>query len=166
MLPHPILLAPTAYHKLVHPDGEIATARGAMAANTTMIVSSFSTVTIEDIARAVPGSPLWFQLYVQPDRGFTQSAGAARRSRRMSGAVPDRGYAGARRTQSRGAGRLRSCPTAMTRANLEGSQLRTASARTGRRKERSTAQCSSLASRGRTWSGCADSRRCQCCSRV
>src|ERR1700722_18629268 len=36
----PILLAPTAYHKLAHPEGELATARGASAANTTMIVST------------------------------------------------------------------------------------------------------------------------------
>ena len=72
-LPHPILLAPTAYHKIVHADGEIATARGAEAAEATMIVSSFATVGIAEIARAVPGAPLWFQLYVQPDRGFTQA---------------------------------------------------------------------------------------------
>ncbi len=71
-LAYPILLAPTAYHKLVHPDGEVETARGAGAGGATMVVSSFANTAIEDIAR-VAKEPLWFQLYVQPDRGFTRS---------------------------------------------------------------------------------------------
>ena len=71
-LAYPILLAPTAYHKLVHPEGEAETARGAGSAGATMVVSSFATTAVEDIAR-VAKEPLWFQLYVQPDRGFTRS---------------------------------------------------------------------------------------------
>lgn len=71
-LAYPILLAPTAYHKLVHAEGELETARGAGAAGATMVVSSFANTAIEDIAR-VAKEPLWFQLYVQPDRGFTKS---------------------------------------------------------------------------------------------
>ncbi len=71
-LAYPILLAPTAYHKLVHPEGELETARGAGAGAATMVVSSFANTAIEDIAR-VAREPLWFQLYVQPDRGFTKS---------------------------------------------------------------------------------------------
>jgi 4-hydroxymandelate oxidase len=67
----PILLAPTSYHKLAHPEGELATVRGAGAADTTMVVSSFATTTIEDISAAAK-SPLWFQLYVQHDHGFTR----------------------------------------------------------------------------------------------
>ena len=67
----PILLAPTAYHKLAHPDGEVATARGAGAADATMIVSTSATVSLEDVAKAAT-KPLWFQLYVQRDRGFTR----------------------------------------------------------------------------------------------
>lgn len=70
-LDFPILLAPTAYHKTVHPDGELGTARGANAAGAAMVVSSFSTVAIEDIAKQT-SHPLWFQLYIQPDRGFTR----------------------------------------------------------------------------------------------
>ncbi len=70
-LDFPILLAPTAYHKLMHPEGEAATARGAGAAGATLVASSFSTIAIEDIAKAATG-PLWFQLYVQEDRGFTR----------------------------------------------------------------------------------------------
>lgn len=71
-LAFPILLAPTAYHKLAHPEGEIATARGAATAEATMILSSSSTTTLEDVAAAT-SSPLWFQLYVQSDREFTQT---------------------------------------------------------------------------------------------
>lgn len=70
-LPFPILLAPTAYHRLAHPEGELATAKGAAAAGATLVVSTTSTTSVEDIA-AVATSPLWFQLYVQPDRGFTR----------------------------------------------------------------------------------------------
>jgi 4-hydroxymandelate oxidase len=70
--PFPILLAPAAYHCLLHAEGELATARGASAANATFIVSTMATICIEEIA-AVSTTPLWFQLYVQPDRGFTKS---------------------------------------------------------------------------------------------
>jgi 4-hydroxymandelate oxidase len=70
-LAFPILLAPTAYHRLVHPEGERATARGAGAAGATLVVSSFATTAVEDVAAAAT-QPLWFQLYVQRDRGFTR----------------------------------------------------------------------------------------------
>jgi 4-hydroxymandelate oxidase len=75
----PILLSPTAFHKLAHAEGELATARAAAAADTIMIVSMASTVAVEDIAaaarEAVPGRDpsLWFQLYLQPDLGFTEA---------------------------------------------------------------------------------------------
>jgi 4-hydroxymandelate oxidase len=67
---HPILLAPVAYQKLLHPGGEVATAEGARAAEATMVLSSFSTTTLEEVASAA-GHPLWFQLYVNPDRDLT-----------------------------------------------------------------------------------------------
>ena len=70
-LPFPILLAPTALHRLYHAEGELATARGAGAAGATFVVSSYTTTPIEEIASAAT-QPLWFQLYVQPDRGFTR----------------------------------------------------------------------------------------------
>ncbi|MEO6003660.1 MAG: alpha-hydroxy acid oxidase [Opitutus sp.] len=70
-LAFPILLAPTAYQKLSHPDGELATVKGAGDASATMVLSSFSNVTLEEVA-AVAKTPLWFQLYVQPDREFTR----------------------------------------------------------------------------------------------
>lgn len=66
-MPFPMLLAPTAYHQLAHPDGEIGTARGAGATGATMVMSTSATKSIEEVA-AVAKSPLWFQLYVQRDR--------------------------------------------------------------------------------------------------
>lgn len=66
----PILLAPVAFQKLVHPDGELATVLAASAVRAGMIVSTLASVHLEEIARRA-SSPLWFQLYVQPDRGFT-----------------------------------------------------------------------------------------------
>jgi 4-hydroxymandelate oxidase len=70
-LPHPILIAPTASHGLVHPDAEIATAQGAAAAGTTLIVSTFSTKPLEDIAKSARG-PLWHATYVMKDRGVSK----------------------------------------------------------------------------------------------
>ena len=70
-LPSPLLLAPTAYHRLYHRDGEVGTSRGAGAAGATYVVSTNTTTPIEDIVR-VAAAPLWFQLYIQSDRGFTR----------------------------------------------------------------------------------------------
>ena len=70
-LPFPILLAPTAYHRLVHPEGELATARGAGAAGATMVAGMLATTPIEEIAKAATGT-LWFQTYILKDRGFTR----------------------------------------------------------------------------------------------
>ncbi|MEU4520924.1 alpha-hydroxy acid oxidase [Amycolatopsis sp. NPDC024027] len=73
----PILVAPTAFHRLAHPDGELATARAASRAGTIMIVSMAATTAIEDIAaaarEAAPDPGLWFQLYLQPDLEFTEA---------------------------------------------------------------------------------------------
>ncbi len=73
----PILVAPTAFHRLAHRDGELATARAAARAGTIMIVSMASTTAIEDIAAAArevtPEPGLWFQLYLQPDLEFTEA---------------------------------------------------------------------------------------------
>jgi 4-hydroxymandelate oxidase len=66
----PILVAPTAFHGLVHPEGEIGTARGAAAAGTIMVVSAIATRTMEEIAAAI-AAPRWFQLYVWKDREVT-----------------------------------------------------------------------------------------------
>src|SRR5258708_13367143 len=70
-LEFPMLLAPIAYHRLFHPEGELATARGASAAGAALTVSTLTTTAIEDIARNTR-QPFWFQLYVQRDRDFTR----------------------------------------------------------------------------------------------
>lgn len=64
-LAYPILLAPTAYHRLVHPDGELATVEAAAMTGTWMTVSTLSSVAVGEIARRAT-TPLWFQLYTQP----------------------------------------------------------------------------------------------------
>ena len=66
--PHPILVAPTGRHKLFHPEGERATARGAAAANSPYVVASNANVLIEDIAAERKSAPQWFQLYYWPNR--------------------------------------------------------------------------------------------------
>jgi 4-hydroxymandelate oxidase len=67
----PIILAPIAYQKLFYPEGELATLRGAEAAGITMMLSTLSTASVEEVAREAK-HPIWFQVYVQPDRGFTR----------------------------------------------------------------------------------------------
>ncbi len=67
----PLLVAPTAFQRLVRPDGELATARAAAAAGTIMCLSTLSSVTPAELAEAAPGAPQWFQLYWSQDRGFT-----------------------------------------------------------------------------------------------
>ena len=67
----PIAVAPTAYHCLVDPEGEVATARAAGAAGSLMVASTLATKSLEEIAEAATG-PLWFQLYVDRDRGITE----------------------------------------------------------------------------------------------
>src|SRR2546427_1702209 len=67
----PILVAPTSFHGLVHPQGEIATATGTAAAGTLMVVSTIGTTSLEEIAATGP-APRWFQLYVYRDRKVTE----------------------------------------------------------------------------------------------
>ncbi|TCH96756.1 alpha-hydroxy-acid oxidizing protein [Roseococcus sp. SYP-B2431] len=69
---YPMLLAPVAFHRLVHPEGELATAFGAGAIRAGMVVSTQASVPLEEVARQAT-SPLWFQLYLQHDREFTRS---------------------------------------------------------------------------------------------
>jgi 4-hydroxymandelate oxidase len=74
-LAHPVLLAPVAYQRLAHPEGELATAQAAAALQAGMVLSTQSSVPVEAVAhimRRDPDSgPLWFQVYIQPDRDFT-----------------------------------------------------------------------------------------------
>lgn len=63
----PILLAPVAHQMLVHPEGELATARGAAVVDIPMVASTLSSKPLESIASA-GSNKNWFQLYLQPDR--------------------------------------------------------------------------------------------------
>ena len=68
----PLLVAPTAFHRMAHEDGELATARAAGSLGLTMIMSTLSNTPLEDVGRAATG-PLWYQLYVFKDRAVTQA---------------------------------------------------------------------------------------------
>ena len=68
----PILVAPTAFHKLAHPEGEVATAKGASAADTIMVLSTLSNTDMEAVV-AASARPVWFQLYIYKDRGATKA---------------------------------------------------------------------------------------------
>ncbi|MEN9222220.1 MAG: alpha-hydroxy acid oxidase [Thermostichus sp. BF3_bins_97] len=78
----PLLVAPTAFQGLAHPEGELATARAAAKAGVGMVLSTMATQSLESVAAAgscsalapLPHrSPQWFQLYVHRDRGLTRS---------------------------------------------------------------------------------------------
>ena len=71
--PHPVFVAPTAFHRLAHPDGERATAHGAAAAEALYCLSSLATTTPAAVAEAAPGGRRWFQLYVFKDRGVSDA---------------------------------------------------------------------------------------------
>ncbi|GAA3618190.1 lactate 2-monooxygenase [Streptomyces chitinivorans] len=62
-MPAPVLLAPIGVQSIVHPDGELATARAASALGVPMILSTASSHTVEEVARASGDGPRWYQLY-------------------------------------------------------------------------------------------------------
>lgn len=74
-LPHPILVAPMAYQRLAHPQGELATALAASVLGAGLVLSTQASTPLETVAQAflapAQRGPLWFQLYLQPDRAFT-----------------------------------------------------------------------------------------------
>ncbi|MFJ4184523.1 alpha-hydroxy acid oxidase [Kitasatospora sp. NPDC089509] len=63
----PVAVAPIAYHRLFHPEGELASARAAAAAGVPFTVGTLSSVGFEELAAT--GATLWFQLYWLRDRG-------------------------------------------------------------------------------------------------
>jgi len=69
----PVLVAPVAFQRVAHPDGEAATARAAASAGTVMCLSTIATASPADVAAAAPGAPRWFQLYVFKDWGLTSA---------------------------------------------------------------------------------------------
>uniref|UniRef100_A0A8C6TDM4 (S)-2-hydroxy-acid oxidase n=1 Tax=Neogobius melanostomus TaxID=47308 RepID=A0A8C6TDM4_9GOBI len=68
----PVGIAPTAFHCLAWPEGELATARATEALNTCYIASTYSTCSVEEIVAAAPRGFRWFQLYVYRDRKLSE----------------------------------------------------------------------------------------------
>jgi isopentenyl diphosphate isomerase/L-lactate dehydrogenase-like FMN-dependent dehydrogenase len=66
----PLLVAPVAFQRVAHPDGELGMARAAKAAGTIMCLSTIATTTPAEVAAT--GVPRWFQLYVFKDEGVTR----------------------------------------------------------------------------------------------
>lgn len=71
-IPSPIAVAPMAFQKMAHPEGEIAAVRGTGSAGALFVASTIATVSLEEIAAGAVG-PIWFQLYVFKDRELTRS---------------------------------------------------------------------------------------------
>jgi 4-hydroxymandelate oxidase len=69
----PVLVAPVAYQRLAHEDGEAGMARAAAAAGTAMCLSTLATARPGEVAAAAPGGRRWFQLYCFRDEGVTRA---------------------------------------------------------------------------------------------
>lgn len=68
----PIVLAPAAAQRLLHPDGELAAARAAAAAGLVYCLSTRATADLGEVAAAAPAGRRWFQLYVDRDRELAE----------------------------------------------------------------------------------------------
>ena len=77
----PVAIAPTAIQGLAHPEGEVATARGAAAAGALMILSSLATCPLEDVAAAAPDAAALDAGLHPAGAGAHRGAGAAGPSR-------------------------------------------------------------------------------------
>lgn len=75
-IPMPLMIAPTAFQRMAHPDGEEATARAAASRSVPMTLSTIASTALEDVAAAAQSvsadAALWFQVYVYKDRGVTR----------------------------------------------------------------------------------------------
>lgn len=120
-LPAPVLLAPTAAHRLYHPEGELETARGAALADALFVQSTLATVGVTEVGAAATG-PWWFQVYIQRDRGFTRDLVGRAEAAGASALVltVDLPVLGARDTDRRSSLGL---PPGVEYANLRGLEL-------------------------------------------
>lgn len=116
--PHPIFIGPVAYHRLAHPDGEQATALAAEAMQAGMVLSTLSSVSLETVAAGTQ-TPLWFQLYIQSGKEFTQAlvARAEQAGYRALVVTIDAPVTGMRNAEQRAGFTL---PAGVTAANLVG----------------------------------------------
>jgi isopentenyl diphosphate isomerase/L-lactate dehydrogenase-like FMN-dependent dehydrogenase len=69
----PVVIAPVAFQRMAHPEGEEGMARAAAAAGTLMCLSTIATARPSDVAGAAPDGRRWFQLYCFRDRAVTQA---------------------------------------------------------------------------------------------
>ncbi len=101
--PHPVVVAPTAFQRLAHPEGELAIARAAAATGTVMCVSTFASAGAVAVATTVPEVTRWFQLYALTDRGATRELidGAAQRGYEALVVTVDRPVLGIRERELR-----------------------------------------------------------------
>ncbi|XP_065111184.1 2-Hydroxyacid oxidase 1 [Paramisgurnus dabryanus] len=122
----PICVAATAMQRMSHPDGETATARGCLSSDTGMMLSSWSTSTIEEVAEAAPGAVRWTQLYIYKDRALTQSLVRRAEKAGYKGifVTVDTPYLGRRRDDVRNRFKL---PSHLRMANFESPDLAFAS---------------------------------------
>lgn len=72
-MPAPVMLAPVGVLSIVHPEAELAVARAAAALGLTMVLSTASSRSLEEVAQVMGASPRWFQLYWPKDRDFAAS---------------------------------------------------------------------------------------------
>jgi 4-hydroxymandelate oxidase len=120
---HPVMLAPVAFQKMAHPEGEMATALAAAMLGAGMVLSSQSSVLLEEVAGAVrreaSHGPLWFQLYFQHDRGFVRELVARAEAAGFEALVVtvDASCSGARDRERRARFRL---PPGVSAVNLAG----------------------------------------------
>lgn len=64
----PVGIAPSAFQQMAHQDGEAGNAKAAGEMGSIFILSTFATMSIEEVARAAPFTNKWFQLFVYKDR--------------------------------------------------------------------------------------------------
>ncbi|WP_165986538.1 alpha/beta fold hydrolase [Streptomyces sp. YIM 98790] len=72
-LPAPVLLAPLGGQAVVHPEGELASARAAAATGLPFVLSTFASRSLEEVAEQAGPGPRWFQLYLPSERAVAES---------------------------------------------------------------------------------------------
>jgi isopentenyl diphosphate isomerase/L-lactate dehydrogenase-like FMN-dependent dehydrogenase len=72
-MPAPLMLAPIGVQSIVHPDGELATARAATDVGLPHILSTASSYAMEEVAEAAGDGPRWYQLYWPNDPDLAAS---------------------------------------------------------------------------------------------
>ncbi len=117
-MPAPLMLAPIGVQKVVHEEGELASARAAAAVGVPMIASTASHFTLEEIAEAGGGAPRWFQLYWPNDRGLAASFVEPRRAGRLRRHRPHRRHLRPRLEAARPAAGLAALPQRHGRRQL------------------------------------------------